>query len=502
MHIGCADNGGVMNDIIRHRCHPKHELQLLRRRSSFKCDACGTKKLGNSYLCITCAYWIHSRCASLPDTMEREDHHHSLSLSFDVPSEYIDFKYKCEVCHQQFLPKYWIYNCHLCRYAVHIKCAFKKSPHATISNNENGKDILRFPVNEVGGEQIRAFVMKMKLGGIMPPIPDIGDDVKYYEFDHHKHKLSLISSSNIDGEEEEENSDEEDNDYTYKSKLICDGCITPIIFKRERSNHYLSCSSCKYYLHWECFHLPPQLPSLTTLHQQPDHQLLLQSAPKLDFAFELCCFVCFLPMNGLFYGCTRCEFKADINCASLPNTMYHSAHPHHPLNLLHKNDLISKGYYNPWRLQCSAGCNVWVYDYFYVCDSCDEFMLDVGCALLPPSVRNRRWDKHHLLPLTYDANLNHPDEFYCDHCETQMNPKRWMYHCRPCDLSFHPDCFDAASGFFRNIKAGKMKLSNVYDLTWADDRCRYGVRYYAVNTDGMYFSDSFPPEELGMLFQW
>ncbi|KAH6832723.1 hypothetical protein C2S53_015767 [Perilla frutescens var. hirtella] len=339
MHIGCAQDKG--DDIIRHRCHPEHELRLL-RMCSLRCDACGTKKSGYSYLCTTCEYWIHSRCASLPDTIQREDHHHSLSLSFTVPPEYIEYNYRCEVCHQELLHKYWIYHCHLCRYAVHINCAFKKSPHATTttSNNENEKNIIRFPMNDVAGEQIRAFVMKA--AGIMPPIPD----------------------------------------------------------------------------------------------------------------------VCFLPMNGLFYGCRRCEFKADINCASLPNTIYHSAHPHHPLNLLNRNDFISKGYYNPWRLQCSAGCNLWqYYEHLYVCDSCDEFMLHVGCALLPPSVRDRRWDKHNL-PLTYDANVNHPDEFYCDHCETQMNPKMWMYHCRPCDLSFHPNCFNAASGWYRNIKFGQQYHMN------------------------------------------
>lgn len=92
---------------------------------------------------------------------------------------------------------------------------------------------------------------------------------------------------------------------------------------------------------------------------------------------------------------------------------------------------------------------------WYVCDSCDEFSVHVLCAALPASTTRSAWDKHHLLLLTYDANLNHPGEFYCDECETQMNPKSWMYQCRHSDLwSFHPNCFKTTSGEYRNIKFG------------------------------------------------
>lgn len=107
------------------------ELRLLKRRCLFRCDACGTGTTheGGSYVCVLCQYWIHKRCASLPNTMKREDHHHTLSLSFHVPLEYIKFEYKCDVCFRELV--HWIYHCPLCRYAVHIKCAFNSSLHAT-----------------------------------------------------------------------------------------------------------------------------------------------------------------------------------------------------------------------------------------------------------------------------------------------------------------------------------------------------------------------------------
>lgn len=129
MYIKCAQGSDIMypaaeeqqiSSFIHHPSHPGHELKLLRRKCSFKCDACGTTSRGSSYTCTNdvCQYWIHERCASLPHTMEREDHNHSLSLSFHVPPQYLKYDYSCEVCRLRLLSKHWIYHCTLCSYAV------------------------------------------------------------------------------------------------------------------------------------------------------------------------------------------------------------------------------------------------------------------------------------------------------------------------------------------------------------------------------------------------
>ena len=140
MHISCAGGSDMMYEaedgegsIIHHASHPKHKLELLRRRCSFKCDACGTTHaIGSScssYTCTddACEYWIHERCASLPHTIQREDHNHSLSLTFHVPLQYLVYNYRCDVCSKRLISKFWIYHCELCSYAVHITCAFTKS---------------------------------------------------------------------------------------------------------------------------------------------------------------------------------------------------------------------------------------------------------------------------------------------------------------------------------------------------------------------------------------
>ncbi|XP_047963695.1 uncharacterized protein LOC125208162 [Salvia hispanica] len=457
MHLRCAQASGMIDatgdhdeqrsDIIDHSSHPDHKLKLLRKRCSFKCDACGTTRRGSSYTCTAdaCQYLVHEKCASLPQNLKREDHHHSLTLSYHVPLEYIKFRYKCDLCNKSFLSKTWIYHCQICRFIVHIKCAFNKQPRIT----ENiGKDIIHLPTNKVAEELITPFVMRQAGGEtLIPPIaiPNNVDElvnVKHYEFLHHQHQLTLVSSGNRSQEEEEE---EEEENYGVRSELICNGCITPI--SSTNKFYYMSCSECKYNLHLACFHLPPHLLSLP-LHLD-NHPLHLRSCNKFQPWKCRRCSICKYEMNGLFYTCATCSFEVDIKCACMPDTIHHAAHPRHLLNYVTN--------WNTRRLSCAAECgrDILHRDCYRCSSSTCDFIVHFSCAVLPASTTSRRWDKHHQLLLTYDATLDHPGDFYCNQCETQMNPKSWMYHCRACHLSFHPKCFPTTSGEFRNVKLGQ-----------------------------------------------
>ncbi|XP_047959651.1 uncharacterized protein LOC125204921 [Salvia hispanica] len=456
IHLRCAQGGGVIDDedqrrsVIHHPSHPGHELKLLRRECSFKCDACRIKgSSSSSYTCTNddCQYWIHEKCATLPQSFKREDHHHSLSLSFEVPFEYLKFNYKCDVCNTILVVNYWIYHCQICRFIVHVKCAFNKPPPRITL--DIGRVIIRLPTSEVAEELITPFVMREK-GTFMPN--DDGDEsvnVRYYKFIHHQHQLTLVSSGDRSQEEEEE---EDEENYGVRWELICDGCITPI----SSSYYYMSCGECRYNLHIACFNLPPQLSSLPPHHQRDDHHLLLQSCDKLLQPWNRqYCSVCYYDINGLFYGCGECGFKVDIKCACMPYTILHAAHPQHLLNHVARDDLWSDRD-NSLRLLC-ASCDAYAfyYDCYRCCNSSCDFIVHLRCALLPASVSSRRWDSRHPLLLMYDATLNRPGDFYCDQCETQMNPRSWMYRCRACDVSFHPKCFPTTSGGYRNIKLGQ-----------------------------------------------
>ena len=98
----------------------------------------------------------------------------------------------------------------------------------------------------------------------------------------------------------------------------------------------------------------------------------------------------------------------------------------------------------------------------FKCNSC-RFSVCGKCVMQP--AKNKHRLENHLLSLTYDAFVNRPGDFYCSNCECQMHPRSWMYHCRDCDQSFHPECFPATSGEYRNIKYGAEQyvISSIHD---------------------------------------
>ncbi|KAH6794851.1 hypothetical protein C2S52_005328 [Perilla frutescens var. hirtella] len=424
VHVGCAQNLSVVKSFTDHPSHP-HQLTLLwrpGRSTSLRCDACGTVQKGNSYICIDCQYWIHESCAALPPTGDFHHHHHPLSLIYHLPLEYIKFDFECRICFKALLPRHWVYGCQTCRYVVHINCAITASPASTSNIDVNAAEgVIAFPIdkNKAVEKLIVPFVIKNLGGSILGSPPhDDNEMVKgKYKFHNHVHELTLISSSSssslslhdIEEEEEEENNNDDLN-FGNQLEIL--------------------------------------LPSHPLHLEEPNHNLNLQTPPKLDLTL---CRICRSYTNGLFYECTKCDdFKADIKCASLPDTIKHAAHPQHHLKLL-TIEITSESSYLE-RMCTACGGNT-IYDVCYRCDIC-EIIMHASCALLPATVTNPVWDKHPL-PLTFDASVNHPSGFYCDICEEEMNPKRWMYHCHHCDFSLHPDCFPNASGEYRNIKFGQ-----------------------------------------------
>ncbi|XP_047937553.1 uncharacterized protein LOC125185112 [Salvia hispanica] len=458
IHLRCA--GGV-NDkdsaqpVMMHLSHPQHELRFSKktRWCPFPCDACGATEKGDSYTCTICDYSIHESCALLPASKEFPRHHpaHSLSLAFDVPSVYIEYEFECAVCNKTLPCRRWVYHCNLCSYVVHINCAnsmFDDENANAIDDKKEVTTIFPITVEDMYEELIVPFV-KRESGQILVPHAHDNHNISgKYNFSCHPHVLTFITfSSSIP-----------------RSELICDGCTLAIHEKKQTSDDgyesgYMSCDECKYFLHLSCFNLPPEIPN-HPLHPKNNHKLMLRNVGKLtDCIF---CNICLALSNGLYYACTSasCSFKIDIKCASMPNTIKHAAHPRH--NHL-KLEVLTED--NIWPDFC-AGCFKIIHPRLnagkYRCSSC-RFSVCDRCVMLP--ARNKHRSEKHLLSLTYDAYVNRPGDFYCSSCEDQMNPRIWMYHCRDCDQSFHPKCFSATSGYYRNINFGTERyvISNFHD---------------------------------------
>ncbi|XP_042005596.1 uncharacterized protein LOC121754288 [Salvia splendens] len=456
---------------LAHPSHPQHELRFSKktRWCPFPCDACGaTEKKGDSYICTLCDYWIHHSCALLPHSAHFPHHHHSLSLAFSTPRHYILNRFDCGVCNTTLPLSRWVYHCRLCSYVVHLNCATStfvdgENEDAKVIDDERVATKFPIAVDEMYEEMIIAFVKRQR-GQILIP-----RDHGKYSFSHHPHPLTFNAFSSCSSSSSQDHYKKDDEEYDEDDfdrwELTCDGCTLPIRAKKptddddddyENENGYMSCDECKYFLHLSCFNLPLEIPSLP-IHPLKDHNLRLHHVDgKLTGWIR--CDICRGYTNGLYYACTYkgCVFKIDIKCASLPNTIKHAAHPRHNyLKLVTENEFRSGFCVNCyWPISERKEQ--------YKCNCC-RFCVCAKCVMLPATNKHRL--ENHVLALTYDAYVNRPGEFYCSNCEGQMQPRDYMYHCRDCDQSFHPRCFPATSGDYRNINFGREQyvISKIHD---------------------------------------
>ncbi|KAK2969872.1 hypothetical protein RJ640_030181 [Escallonia rubra] len=156
-------------------------------------------------------------------------------------------------------------------------------------------------------------------------------------------------------------------------------------------------------------------------HFSHDHPLILFDVQTEES--------CRLYCNGFAFGCEICQFYLDVTCGSLPSTIKHEAHKDHLLHLK-----------KPQRDCRCAACHRWIdFDQLsFGCDTCD-FKIHTICSLFPRTFRHR-YDEHPLI-LTYSpVEDREVDEYYCEICEEELNPRQWFYHCVGCDQSMHTHC--------------------------------------------------------------
>lgn len=189
------------------------------------------------------------------------------------------------------------------------------------------------------------------------------------------------------------------------------------------------------------------------------------------------CYKCGFLCNGIFFYCEPCQFYLDIRCASLPNTIKHEGHKH-PLSPLEVPGGVCKG------------CEYNFLNTGFACKVCD-FLLAKSCTFMPSMIRHR-WDPHPI-PLLYPPVKNHPDEFYCEICEEEINPNYWLYHCHICDQSFHPTCLYPYYAY-SNIKFGaaKIKVDNhPHRLTFVGME-KHNFYYQECQSCGRDIPDGYP----------
>ncbi|KAL4377782.1 hypothetical protein GQ457_02G040400 [Hibiscus cannabinus] len=235
-----------------------------------------------------------------------------------------------------------------------------------------------------------------------------------------------------------------------------------------------SCGECRFYLHKKCAEAPSEIHH--PAHR--DHTLLFLPASGHRY-----CRICWSKVKGFMYQCSSCEFYLDFNCALLPRDTagiliqtLHVVHPHplisinpvesfeckgcgdtltdasyacfdcrvffhkkclelpteidHPCHRKHQLLLVSFAS-NLYVPSCNL-CPRFHGEFFYQCVPCNV-NIHVACAWPPPIIEDK---SHHPHPFTLFLKSINP--FICDACGDQGN--HVSYTCSPCNIQVHRDC--------------------------------------------------------------
>ncbi|XP_010442014.1 PREDICTED: uncharacterized protein LOC104725107 [Camelina sativa] len=142
LHKSCFD----LPSETHHKSHQDHPLTLLHsppdERSVYTCDACDQYGSGFTYHCSNCNYNLHVGCTFIPETIDREDHEHPLTLLYCTPCKgHEDTIFTCSVCEETISEDLWMYYCKECDYGTHVhSCATYEDQESDEEEEEEDQD--------------------------------------------------------------------------------------------------------------------------------------------------------------------------------------------------------------------------------------------------------------------------------------------------------------------------------------------------------------------------
>ncbi|CAA7055963.1 unnamed protein product [Microthlaspi erraticum] len=374
---------------ISHIKSHEHALTLFPIRLPLPCDACGLPlddTEDHVYSCLPCSHMIHRKCIYLPRVIKITRHQHRLSFTSSLPPG----EYTCGVCRKAIDVNYGAYPCNKgCHYAVHSKCATREDVW-------DGIDLEDVP--EEVEEVVEPFVRI--------------DSETIQHFSHQQHYLRLHEKKSI-----------------CEKDKFCEACTLPIVV----SQRFYGCMECEFVLDEECASLPR-----IKHHPVHKHPLTLNPFSITEFGMRLAdtsfkgiliCNCCYRFSCGFQYVCgvRGCEFQIDVRCASIPDPFIHACHPHELFFNLTLDSCMG----------CGETCSMFYLECI-ICKTC----LGMQCATLP-CVAHYKHDRH---PLTLCYGEEDTGGLYwCEVCETKVDPKIWFYKCGHCRITLHVSCLlDAA----------------------------------------------------------
>ncbi|WZY90792.1 hypothetical protein YC2023_047527 [Brassica napus] len=386
-HKECAE---ALPEIIN-SFHPEHPLKLILDYSCPNACSLCQRKFGIGYTCSLCDFHIDLKCVRIPPPTENSClHEHPLKLSHGEPSDSLE--YECAVCGSTI--GVYIYICHQCEFAIHLRCVDDAPKAYHTSHPEHPlKSILMSslpdyadikcllcgdefddsnPWNEEDKQLHHCDVCNFSICGDCktnpPPVCVVSSTT-------HEHQLHLVPR---------------------RMDFTCNACGT----LGDRSPYF--CLQCNFMIHRECI----DLPRVININRH-DHRIsYTRRLGHGESPWK--CGVCRKKVDG-FYGAyasskvpsfvvhARCATREDVwdnvELEGMPEeeviapfevvddtTIRHFSHDHN----LHIN---KDGQILHENIVCEACVFQIGSEYFYSCRNCD-FILHEKCANLPRKKRH------------------------------------------------------------------------------------------------------------------
>ncbi|KAF5933813.1 hypothetical protein HYC85_029984 [Camellia sinensis] len=395
-------------------------------------------------MCSTCDFWIHEDCALLPTTFKYRGHVHPLTLCYSLL-----YGASCRICQEGFRTYQWSYQCRGCQYHAHANFSTKTKESETVTEVEelDMTNLFRLPMPDESVNLFNQFLEQLNV----PTVNLIDQFVEQLDLEHASNKIKAKLYNSIHSHplilfdvDSEDNlcsmSKLSIHNDEQKNEKICDACVQSISVPFYSCSH----SQCNFFMYKRCVKLPIEI-------QHPCHPHPLSLDNRSSCFGWFTCSGCGKQCNRFTFQCTidKCIFNEtfclDVKCASLPSYIVHEFHEH-PLRL--RPNCTIEG--------CVA-CDRCNSTFSYGCGICN-FHLHSNCALLPRTIKHR-YDEHPF-SLIYAPIKDGPDEYICEFCEEDIDPKWWFYHCIDCDQSACAKCIYKEEKEYSNIKLGITKKFN------------------------------------------
>nr|XP_011469636.1 PREDICTED: uncharacterized protein LOC101313941 [Fragaria vesca subsp. vesca] len=390
LHKSCADLPGE----IQHPLHRQHSLFLLNTIQDIRirclCNACN-KVCRYRYNCSVCDFNLHLKCASKWQNILDDSHQHQYIVP---PMEMIDLQINCHICGDYWTGSRVFYTCSICQLLVHEECASLPSDTKIPGHQHRLK--LTWFLQEIYPKEEFCKICSTNIGK-SPTVYYCQECCEY---------VAHPTCITVEYFQKEENQGRSLGPIKKKDRSLDINHIT-------EGDDYES-DDAEEIRHFSHQHL---LVSKDYHHEVKDDRLLT-------------CQGCVRPITEDFYSCTKqeeesCQFYLHKICARLPEKML--------LPLLHQHQftLHSQAPSIDGVFQCSM-CGIFHHGFVYSCDKCalqtgGNLLLDSECIMYWEN-RDLKHESHaHRLLL----DMNWEEDICCRGCGSKIF---FCFSCKRCNF--------------------------------------------------------------------